>query len=367
MPAISNSPWIVPSSPHGPCSSGNTTSTCRAREAARRARRRRSRGGSGRWLTTTAAGAAVDLGHVPGCQRQPLGVTGLEHPAAVEADPDGYDVVRVACRSPTSTLAAVEQETACSLERPPNTTATRGFAGSDHRQRAYLQHNGARGSTRRTTTVTDAGPAAPTDPPGATTRTAARPRCRTPPFNEPLVMASTYVAGGELRVRPLRQPDLGGVRGRRSASSRAAARCRFASGMAAVSTVLDLVAPGETVVAARHCYHGTLVQLAAPGAARPGQGRCSSTSTTPSRCSRRSTTTSPCCGSSRRPIQRSRSPTCPGSARGSARKPGARWSSTTRSPRRSSSGRCDLGADLVVHSATKYHRRSLRRTPRCWS
>src|SRR6185436_6477687 len=36
----------------------------------------------------------------------------------------------------------------------------------------------------------------------------------------------------------------------------------FASGMAAVSTVLDLVAPGETIVAARHCYQGTLVQLA---------------------------------------------------------------------------------------------------------
>ena len=27
MPAISNSPWIVPSSPNGPCSSGKTTST----------------------------------------------------------------------------------------------------------------------------------------------------------------------------------------------------------------------------------------------------------------------------------------------------------------------------------------------------
>src|ERR1041384_6131896 len=26
-PAISSRPWIVPSSPHGPCSSGNTTST----------------------------------------------------------------------------------------------------------------------------------------------------------------------------------------------------------------------------------------------------------------------------------------------------------------------------------------------------
>lgn len=37
----------------------------------------------------------------------------------------------------------------------------------------------------------------------------------------------------------------------------------FASGMAAISTLFDLVAPGETVIAPRHCYQGALVQLAA--------------------------------------------------------------------------------------------------------
>src|SRR5262249_29870761 len=40
-------------------------------------------------------------------------------------------------------------------------------------------------------------------------------------------------------------------------------RClAFASGLATVSTVLDLVAQGATVVAPRHAYNGTVMQLA---------------------------------------------------------------------------------------------------------
>ncbi len=81
------------------------------------------------------------------------------------------------------------------------------------------------------------------------------------PLNEPLVMASTYVAGGDREYGRYANPTweafeaaVGALEGGRALS--------FASGMAAVSTVLDLVAPGETVVAARHCYQGTLVQLA---------------------------------------------------------------------------------------------------------
>ncbi|MBA2558986.1 MAG: PLP-dependent transferase [Propionibacteriales bacterium] len=82
------------------------------------------------------------------------------------------------------------------------------------------------------------------------------------PLNEPIVMASTYVAGGEMEYGrygnatwEALESVLGELEGGRALS--------FASGMAAVATVLDLVAPGETVVAARHCYQGTLVQLAA--------------------------------------------------------------------------------------------------------
>jgi cystathionine gamma-synthase len=81
------------------------------------------------------------------------------------------------------------------------------------------------------------------------------------PLNQPLVMASTYVAGGDLEYGRYANPTweaLESVVGRLE-GGRALA---FASGMAAVSTVLDLVAPGETVVAARHCYQGTLAQLA---------------------------------------------------------------------------------------------------------
>jgi cystathionine gamma-synthase len=81
------------------------------------------------------------------------------------------------------------------------------------------------------------------------------------PLNEPLTMASTYVAGGDREYGRYANPTweafetaVGALEGGRALS--------FASGMAAVATVLDLVAPGETVVAARHCYQGTLVQFA---------------------------------------------------------------------------------------------------------
>ncbi|MGI8433472.1 MAG: trans-sulfuration enzyme family protein [Nocardioidaceae bacterium] len=81
------------------------------------------------------------------------------------------------------------------------------------------------------------------------------------PFNPPLVMASTYVAGGEMEYGRYANPTweafevaVAGLEGGRALS--------FASGMAAVAAVLDLVAVGSTVVAPRHCYQGTLVQLA---------------------------------------------------------------------------------------------------------
>jgi cystathionine gamma-synthase len=82
------------------------------------------------------------------------------------------------------------------------------------------------------------------------------------PLNEPIVMAATYVAGGETEYGRYGNPTwaafesaLGELEGGRTVS--------FASGMAAISTLLDLVATGETVVAPRHCYQGALAQLAA--------------------------------------------------------------------------------------------------------
>jgi cystathionine gamma-synthase len=81
------------------------------------------------------------------------------------------------------------------------------------------------------------------------------------PLNQPIVMASTYVAGGDLEYGRYGNPTwtaledaLGALEGGRCLT--------FASGLAAVATVLDLVGHGGTVVAPAHSYTGTLLQLA---------------------------------------------------------------------------------------------------------
>jgi cystathionine gamma-synthase len=80
------------------------------------------------------------------------------------------------------------------------------------------------------------------------------------PLNVPITMASTYVAGGDLEYGRYANPSwtafetaLGDLEGGRCLS--------YASGMAAVTAILDLVAHGDTVVAPRHSYTGTLVTL----------------------------------------------------------------------------------------------------------
>jgi cystathionine gamma-synthase len=74
-------------------------------------------------------------------------------------------------------------------------------------------------------------------------------------------MAATYVAGGDMEYGRYDNPTwrafeeaLGDLEGGRCLS--------FASGLAAVSTILDLVAIGEKVVAPRHSYNGSVMQLA---------------------------------------------------------------------------------------------------------
>ena len=81
------------------------------------------------------------------------------------------------------------------------------------------------------------------------------------PLNVPLTMASTYAATGTLEYGRYGNPTwtafeeaLGALEGGRCLS--------FASGLAAVATVLDLVGQGATVVAPRHAYNGTVMQLA---------------------------------------------------------------------------------------------------------
>ncbi len=62
-------------------------------------------------------------------------------------------------------------------------------------------------------------------------------------------------------VRPLRQPDVGGVReGARRPGGRPG--LAFASGLATVATILDLVGVGAKVVAPRHAYLGSIGQIA---------------------------------------------------------------------------------------------------------
>ncbi|WP_121252226.1 trans-sulfuration enzyme family protein [Nocardioides ferulae] len=80
------------------------------------------------------------------------------------------------------------------------------------------------------------------------------------PLNPPIAMASTYVAGGDLEYGRYGNPTwaafeetLGALEGGRALA--------FASGLAAVATVLDLVGQDATVVAPRHAYNGTVMQL----------------------------------------------------------------------------------------------------------
>jgi cystathionine gamma-synthase len=81
------------------------------------------------------------------------------------------------------------------------------------------------------------------------------------PLNVPITMASTYVAGGDREYGRYANPSwtafeeaLGALEGGRCLS--------FSSGLAAIATVFDLVGLEQVVVAPRHAYNGTVLQLA---------------------------------------------------------------------------------------------------------
>jgi cystathionine gamma-synthase len=81
------------------------------------------------------------------------------------------------------------------------------------------------------------------------------------PLNHPVTLASTYVAGGDVEYGRYGNPTwtafeeaLGALEGGRCLA--------FASGLATVATILDLVGNGAVVVAPRHAYNGTIMQLA---------------------------------------------------------------------------------------------------------
>lgn len=80
------------------------------------------------------------------------------------------------------------------------------------------------------------------------------------PLNPPITMAATYVAGGDTEYGRYGNPTwtafedaLGALEGGRTLA--------FSSGMAAASMLLDLVGEGSTVIAPRHAYQGCLVAL----------------------------------------------------------------------------------------------------------
>lgn len=81
------------------------------------------------------------------------------------------------------------------------------------------------------------------------------------PLNTPITMAATYVAGGDVEYGRYGNPSwsafeeaLGALEGGRCLS--------FSSGLAAIATLFDLVGNDATVVAPRHSYNGTTMQLA---------------------------------------------------------------------------------------------------------
>ena len=104
------------------------------------------------------------------------------------------------------------------------------------------------------------------DEPGLTPATVAVTAGRPPhesdqPLNVPIVMASTYVAGGDLEYGRYGNPTwtafedvLGALEGGRCLA--------FSSGMAAVTAVLDLVGHGAKVVLPRHAYQGSTMSVA---------------------------------------------------------------------------------------------------------
>ena len=98
--------------------------------------------------------------------------------------------------------------------------------------------------------------------PGTLAVTAGRPAHQPDsPLNTPITMASTYVAGGDTEYGRYGNPTwaafeeaLGALEGGRCLA--------FSTGLAAVSTLLDLVGQGSKVVAPRHAYNGSVLQMA---------------------------------------------------------------------------------------------------------
>jgi cystathionine gamma-synthase len=170
------------------------------------------------------------------------------------------------------------------------------------------------------------------------------------PLNVPITMASTYVAGGDREYGRYANPSwtafeeaLGDLEGGRCLA--------FSSGLAAVSTVLDLVGSDQVVVAPRHAYNGTIGQLGDLEARGRVQARLVDIADT-------AAVVAACADAALVLVE---SPTNPAmevadipAIAAAAHDAGARVvvDNTFATPLLQQP--LDLGADLVVHSATKY-------------
>src|SRR4051812_41804340 len=125
-PAISSSPWTVPSSPYAPCRTGNTTSTSDRTATPRDASTSRPVGPG--VSTISAPDTAVISGSRPprmDSERTSPSVSTQRPSRVIPTGTTSYSSGSSAARM----LPALTQEIACSVLRPPKTTATRVFRG----------------------------------------------------------------------------------------------------------------------------------------------------------------------------------------------------------------------------------------------
>src|SRR3954471_12746376 len=161
------------------------------------------------------------------------------------------------------TLPADTQDTACSVLRPPKTTATRGLRRGGEGLGSVMVGQTSPAGHARPDILPCMSPAQESALSSATVVVSAGRPPRQPdgPLNPPLVLASTYHAGGEVGYGRYGNPTWEMFESAVAALEGGVATS-FASGLAAVSAVLDLVPEGGVVVAPPDAYYGSLELLA---------------------------------------------------------------------------------------------------------
>ena len=328
----------------------------------------------------TLAASVSTSGTWPGASRRASRVVGGEHPVAVLGDADRHDVVAVAVERlehargrgarhrvlgrPTPEdeghpgaprgVAVVGRGRAAvssvliardSIRWPQACSVTGGATG----------HDGIRRRSRHTLTrVTETPPhRMPTGspPPPASSRSAATTVVAGGQVGAPLVLSSTYHADGDVVYARTGNPTwsafetaLGDLEGGDALV--------LSSGMAAVTAALSLLPHGGDRRRSR-CRLQRRRSPRSPTARPPGRPRAPGRRRRHRRGRWPPSTAPTCSGSSRPPTRCSRSPTCRPCSPPPASAACSRWS-TTPSPRPLLQRPLELGADVVVHSVTKY-------------